>query len=52
MAWELSAQNNLTDTLARMRGERGMELVKRIRAYYQQPNIDIGGILGRVRRGD
>ena len=46
MAWELSAQNNLTDTLARMRGERGMELVKRIRAYYQQPNIDIGGILG------
>jgi AcrR family transcriptional regulator len=46
MAWELSAQNNLTDTLARMRGERGMELVRRIRAYYQQPNIDIGGILG------
>jgi len=46
MAWELSEQNNLTDTLARMRGERGMELVKRIRAYYQQPNIDIGGILG------
>jgi hypothetical protein len=23
-----------------------MELVKRIRAYYRQPNIDIGGILG------
>jgi len=46
MAWELSAQNNLTNTLARLRGERGMELVKRIRAYYQQPNIDIGGILG------
>jgi AcrR family transcriptional regulator len=46
MAWEMSAQNNLTNTLARTRGERGMELVKRIRAFYQQPNIDIGGILG------
>ena len=46
MAWEMSAQNNLTNTLARIRGERGMELVKRIRAYYRQPNIDIGGILG------
>ena len=37
---------NLTQALARARSERGMELVKRIRAYYQQPNIDIGGILG------
>jgi AcrR family transcriptional regulator len=46
MAWEMSAQNNLTDALARARGERGMELVKRIRSYYHQPNIDIGGILG------
>ncbi len=46
MAWEMSAQNNLTSALARIRGERGMELVKRIRAYYRQPNIDIGGILG------
>ena len=46
MAWEMSAQNDLTNTLARIRGERGMELVKRIRAYYHQPNIDIGGILG------
>jgi AcrR family transcriptional regulator len=46
MAWEMSAQNNLTLKLARTRAERGMELVKRIRAYYQQPNIDIGGILG------
>jgi len=46
MAWEMSAQNNLTNTLARTRSERGMELVKRIRAYYHQPNIDIGGILG------
>jgi AcrR family transcriptional regulator len=46
MAWEMSAQNNLTNTLARIRGERGMELVKRIRVFYRQPNIDIGGILG------
>jgi AcrR family transcriptional regulator len=46
MAWEMSEQNNLTNTLARTRGERGMELVKRIRVYYRQPNIDIGGILG------
>ena len=46
MAWEMSVQNNLTNTLARTRGERGMELVKRIRAFYHQPNIDIGGILG------
>ncbi len=46
MAWEMSEQNNLIQTLARTRSERGMELVKRIRAYYHQPNIDIGGILG------
>ncbi len=46
MAWEMSAQNSLTAALARTRSERGMELVKRIRAYYQQPSIDIGGILG------
>ena len=46
MAWEMSVQNNLTDALAQVRGERGMELVKRIRAFYHQPNIDIGGILG------
>ncbi len=46
MAWEMSVQNNLTQTLARTRSERGMELVKRIRLYYRQPNIDIGGILG------
>jgi AcrR family transcriptional regulator len=46
MAWEMSEQNNLTSALARLRSERGMELVKRIRAYYHQPNIDIGGILG------
>ena len=46
MAWELSEQNNLTIALARLRAERGMELVKNIRARYQNPNIDIGGILG------
>ena len=46
MAWEMSEQNNLTVALARTRAERGMELVKKIRAFYQNPNIDIGGILG------
>ena len=46
MAWEMSAQNNLTVALARTRAERGMALVKLIRAHYQNPNIDIGGILG------
>ena len=46
MAWEMSEQNHLTQHLARLRSERGMELVKRIRAYYQQPNVDIGGVLG------
>jgi AcrR family transcriptional regulator len=46
MAWEMSEQNNLTIALARIRGERGMALVKKIRQLYQQPTIDIGGILG------
>ncbi len=46
MAWEMSAENNLTVALARTRAQRGMELVKKIRAHYQNPNIDIGGILG------
>jgi AcrR family transcriptional regulator len=46
MAWEMSAQNNLTNALARTRSERGMALVKRIREYYQRPNVDIGGVLG------
>ena len=46
MAWEMSAENALTRALARQRSERGMELVKRIRAYYHQPNVDIGGVLG------
>jgi len=46
MAWEMSAQNSLTVALARTRAERGMALVKMIRMHYQNPNIDIGGILG------
>ncbi len=46
MAWELTEQNNLTVALARTRAERGMALVKAIRVPYQNPNIDIGGILG------
>ncbi|MFV2032269.1 MAG: TetR/AcrR family transcriptional regulator [Gammaproteobacteria bacterium] len=46
MAWEMSQQNNLTIALARTRAERGMALVKRIRAHFEQPNIDIGGMLG------
>ncbi len=46
MAWEMSSQNNLTVALARIRAQRGMALVKKIRAHYQQPTIDIGGILG------
>ena len=46
MAWEMSAQNNLTIALARSRTERGVTLLKQIRAHYNHPNIDIGGILG------
>lgn len=46
MAWEMSEQNNLTIALARTRAERGMALVKKIRAHFEQPNIDIGGMLG------
>lgn len=46
MAWEMSEDNNLTRELQRIRSERGMQLVKRIREFYQQPNVDIGGMLG------
>ena len=46
MAWEMSEQNNLTIALARTRAERGMALIKKIRAHYSQPNFDVGGILG------
>ncbi|MEM7561513.1 MAG: TetR/AcrR family transcriptional regulator [Pseudomonadota bacterium] len=46
MAWEMSAENSLTRHLSRLRSERGMQLVKQIRHLYQQPNLDIGGVLG------
>lgn len=46
MAWELSDHNELTIALARIRAENGMLLVKKIRSLYQNPSIDIGGILG------
>ncbi len=46
MAWEMSDDNNLTRELQRIRSEQGMLLVKRIRELYQQPNVDIGGMLG------
>ena len=46
MAWEMSEQNALTTSLAKCRGEQGMALVKTVRRYYANPNIDIGGILG------
>ena len=46
MAWEMSQQNNLTMALACTRAERGMALVKQIRVHFEQPNIDIGGMLG------
>ena len=35
MAWELSAQNNLTTSLARVRSEQGMVLVKQIPGLLQ-----------------
>ncbi len=46
MAWELSDHNQLTIALARTRAERGMLLVKEIRSLFNNPTIDIGGILG------
>lgn len=46
MAWEMSADNALTQALNRIRTEQGMLLVKKVRLHFQQPNIDIGGILG------
>jgi AcrR family transcriptional regulator len=46
LAWELSADNPLTRALHRQRSERGMQLVKQIRRHFNQPGIDIGGILG------
>ena len=46
MAWELSASNPLTQALHRIRSEQGMLLVKKLRLHFNQPGIDIGGILG------
>ncbi len=46
MAWEMSASNPLTQTLNRIRSEQGMLLVKKVRLHFNQPNIDVGGILG------
>ena len=46
MAWEMSASNPLTLALSKHRTEQGMLLVKRVRKQFNQPNIDIGGILG------
>lgn len=46
MAWELSEHNELTIALARTRAERGMLLVKKIRQLFNNPSIDLGGILG------
>ncbi len=46
MAWELSASNPLTRALHKIRSEQGMLLVKKVRLHFNQPGIDIGGILG------
>ena len=46
MAWEMSASNTLTRALSKARTEQGMLLVKKLRQHYEQPSIDIGGILG------
>jgi len=46
MAWEMSDQNALTRALSRIRTEQGMLLVKQVRRYYDNPAIDVGGILG------
>lgn len=46
MAWEMSEHNALTRELSKVRTEQGMLLVKKLRLHYEQPAIDIGGILG------
>lgn len=46
MTWEMSSQNPLTKTLSRIRTEQGMLLVKKVRLHFEQPNMDVGGILG------
>lgn len=46
MAWEMSAQNALTRALSKIRTEQGMLLVKKVRLHFEQPAMDVGGILG------
>ena len=46
MAWEMSSSNALTQHLNRIRTEQGMLLVKQVRLHFNQPNLDVGGILG------
>ncbi len=46
MAWEMSEHNALTRELSKARTEQGMLLVKKLRQHFDQPSIDIGGILG------
>lgn len=46
MAWEMSASNALTRALHKIRTEQGMLMVKKVRLHFNQPNIDVGGILG------
>lgn len=46
MAWEMSDSNPLTLALNKIRTEQGMLLVKKVRLHFNQPNIDVGGILG------
>ena len=46
MAWEMSDNNALTQALNKIRTEQGMLLVKKVRLHFNQPNIDLGGILG------
>ncbi len=46
MAWEMSQSNPLTRALSKARTEQGVLLVKAVRYHFNQPNIDIGGILG------
>ncbi|MBT3205138.1 MAG: TetR/AcrR family transcriptional regulator [Gammaproteobacteria bacterium] len=46
MAWEMSDSNPLTLALNKTRTEQGMLLFKKVRLHFNQPNIDVGGILG------
>ncbi len=46
MAWEMSNSNPLTLALNKVRSEQGMLLFKQVRLHFNQPHIDVGGILG------